>query len=336
MKEKIRQYFDKRSSSFTYLIYDDKEAVLIDPVWEHKEEYVSDIEELGLKLKWVIDTHLHADHVTCSEWLRENTKCEILSPDFYIDGSVWNRLEIIRTPGHTKESKCVVLNNNTVFTGDTLLIRKCGRTDFQGGSAEELFESIKKLYSELSDNTVVYPGHDYSGKTQSTIGEEKRFNIRCNESTSLEDFIETMENLVLSPPKDLEKNVEHNKTAGKFYDPTIGVFHEPMSLYGVIAVDIDDTVISSDGWPNYENPRVLPGAIEALEKIHEAGYQVDFFTARHTKFYDLTKKQLDDLCFKYRRLVTSKPLYDYFVDDRAIGFEGDWSVALKKILEVKK
>jgi len=101
----------------------------------------------------------------------------------------------------------------------------------------------------------------------------------------------------------------------------------------VIAVDIDDTVLSTDGHPEYLNPKALPGALDANKKIWDAGYKVDFFTARHTKYYDLTVEQLDQLGFRYRRLITSKPLYDKFIDDRAIEFKGDWKTALDKLME---
>ena len=188
----FRQLFDRVSCTYTYLLADgeSREAVLIDSVIEHNKRDLQLIEELSLSLKYILETHVHADHMTGARKLKEVTGAQValgkasqhLQADLLLDdGDVltFGSREIVTlaTPGHTQT--CVTYAcDNLLFTGDTLFIRGCGRTDFQGGSAEELYHSVhQKIYS-YPDETLIYPGHDYNGRTVSSVGEEKRYNPR--------------------------------------------------------------------------------------------------------------------------------------------------------------
>lgn len=225
----FRQLFEKESSSFTYLIADEttKEALLIDPVMETFDRDCQLLDELELQLKLVLETHIHADHITAASKLRHRYTCQIgvgkasgvKCADFlFDDGEEMSVGEIeiksLYTPGHTSDSYCF-LWNDSIFTGDTLLIRGCGRTDFQSGSNEQLYESVmKKLYT-LPPHTLVYPGHDYKGRMCSSIGEEKRNNPRLFEGQTLEAFSEIMNNLNLDSPKKIELAVPANQRCGE-------------------------------------------------------------------------------------------------------------------------
>lgn len=224
----FRQLFEPVSSTYTYLVADKLtgEAALIDPVLEMIERDLKLIDELELKLTFVLDTHIHADHVTSTGSLKlrtgarigvsqvANLKCADLS---LVDGQEIflgdKTLRVISTPGHT--NTCVTYAfQNMIFTGDTLLIRGCGRTDFQEGSPEKLFESVRKKLFALPDETLVYPGHDYKGLTSSSIGEEKRFNPRLREGNTLEDFKNIMSELKLAPPKKIHEALPANMKCG--------------------------------------------------------------------------------------------------------------------------
>ena len=190
----FRQLFDRDTWTYTYMLYDPGtlEGVIIDPVKEKFERDLQLLEELGIELKYVMDTHVHADHVTAAGLFREMTgaKTSVGEPagvpcaDLLLqDGDELeigqHRIQAISTPGHT--DACTTFKvNGMLFTGDTLFIRGCGRTDFQQGNPKQLFESIsQKLYC-FPDETRVYPGLDYQGRSSSTIGEEKRFNPRIH------------------------------------------------------------------------------------------------------------------------------------------------------------
>lgn len=225
----FRQLFEKESSTYTYLLADKgtKEAIIIDPVKETVERDHKLIEELGLSLKYILDTHVHADHVTASNDLRKLTKAQVIqgintkvtcADKLVGEGEVIEfgqfSLKAIETPGHTNGCTSYYLEQEEmVFTGDTLLIRSCGRTDFQQGSSERLYESIQKLFS-LPDTTLVMPAHNYIGLTISSIKEEMQFNEFANTSTPKEKFVEKLDNLQLSLPKKIHIAVPSNMVCG--------------------------------------------------------------------------------------------------------------------------
>ena len=227
----FRQLFDKSSSTFTYLIASAKgrEALIIDPVLENVEQYIKLLNELNLKLVKVIDTHIHADHISGIAELRDKTNCITVMGDqtpadvvamqvadeekIEIDGL---ELQAIYTPGHTIESFSFLMNDR-VFTGDALLIRGTGRTDFQNGNARDSYNSIFNKLLKLPDETLVYPAHDYKGEVVSTIITEKKFNPRLQVS-SPEEYIEIMENLNLPDPKMMDVAVPINLNLGIDYN----------------------------------------------------------------------------------------------------------------------
>ncbi len=223
----FRQLFDENTWTYTYLLADKKsrEAVLIDPVLEQVDRDISLLNELGLTLKYTFDTHVHADHVTANGALRERTACktgvsakggagcadlQLQEGDQFSFGS--HQIEVLGTPGHTEGCLSFICSDK-VFTGDSLLIRGCGRTDFQQGDAGMLFDGItEKLYT-LPDTMQVYPGHDYRGMTVSSIGEEKAHNPRIK--LGREDFIEFMNKLNLPHPKRIHEAVPANLECGQ-------------------------------------------------------------------------------------------------------------------------
>ena len=226
----FRQLFDQASYTYTYLIADESEAVLIDPVVEKVDDYLRLLKELGLNLKAVLDTHTHADHISAMGALREKTQClallgeqsqsECVSQTF-TDGEIIPvgklALTAIHTPGHTDDSYSFVLKNNgktQLFTGDTLLIRGSGRTDFQQGNALQQYHSIFNKLLTYGDDAVVYPGHDYRGWTVSTVGEEKRNNPRLQVNNA-QEYAVIMDNLKLANPKMMDVAVPANQKCGK-------------------------------------------------------------------------------------------------------------------------
>jgi glyoxylase-like metal-dependent hydrolase (beta-lactamase superfamily II)/rhodanese-related sulfurtransferase len=227
----FKQLYDQTSGTYTYLLADkvSGQAVLIDSVFEQHNRDYSLIQELELSLIACLETHCHADHVTGAWLLKHRTNCQIAaSADSGIDlldismsqgdeisfGSF--ALKVIATPGHTDGCVSYMLNDQSmVFTGDTLLIRGCGRTDFQQGSASKLYHSIKELLFALPDACNVFPAHDYAGRTSSTIGEEKRHNPRIGGQANETDFVGFMENMNLPHPKQLDFAVPANLKAGK-------------------------------------------------------------------------------------------------------------------------
>ena len=219
----FEQLFDNKSSTYTYIISSGKgrEALIIDPVIEHTDEYIKFLKDFELKLVKVIDTHIHADHVTglnelnkrtnCTRIMGENSKSEVI--DLRIkDNEKINiediELKAIYTPGHTDCSYSYLMNDR-VFTGDTLLINGTGRTDFQNGSAEDAYESLFNKLLKLPKDTLVYPAHDYNGKKFSTIENEKNNNPRLQVS-SKEEYAEIMNNLNLTDPKMMDIAVPAN------------------------------------------------------------------------------------------------------------------------------
>jgi glyoxylase-like metal-dependent hydrolase (beta-lactamase superfamily II)/rhodanese-related sulfurtransferase len=223
----FRQLFDPASSTLSYLIADDAshEAVLIDPVVEQVARDVRLLREHGLSLRYTLETHVHADHVTAAQALKQATgaqtavcrDCNAQGYDLLLqDGDVilFGHEEIltIATPGHTPGSVSYLWRDR-VFTGDTLLIGGCGRTDFQGGSAGALWDSITGKLFRLDEQILVYPGHDYKGRRVSSIGEEKRFNARLANRTR-EEFLTIMATLGLPMPARIHEAVPSNLGAG--------------------------------------------------------------------------------------------------------------------------
>jgi len=223
----FRQLFDSVSGTYTYLLASRRggEALIIDPVLEKVERYLQLIKELDLRLVKAVDTHLHADHITGLGALRDRTHCitvmgEMSKADVVsmrlADGDKLTiegvALEAIYTPGHTDDSYSFWMNDR-VFTGDTLLIRGTGRTDFQNGDARAQYDSIFNRLLKLPDETLVYPAHDYKGETVSTIGEEKVFNPRL-QVKSVDDYVALMNNLNLPNPKMMDVAVPANMKVG--------------------------------------------------------------------------------------------------------------------------
>ena len=219
----FNQLLDEKSNTYTYIISSGKgrEALIIDPVIEKTHEYLKVLKNLELKLVKVIDTHIHADHVTGLNELNKKTNCTRImgenSPSEVIDIKVKDNEKIkienielttIHTPGHTKCSYSFLMKDR-VFTGDTLLINGTGRTDFQGGSAKNQYNSIFNVLLKLPEETFVYPAHDYNGKKYSTIINEKNNNPRL-QVNSLNEYEEIMNNLELNRPETMDLNVPAN------------------------------------------------------------------------------------------------------------------------------
>ncbi len=222
-----RQLFDADSWTYTYVLVDEasREAVIIDPVREHVERDLALIGELGATLKFVLDTHVHADHITGAGILSERTgavtaasgqgaSC-VQRPLTHGDELTvgHTHIKVLGTPGHTEDSLSYYIPEH-VFTGDALLIRGTGRTDFQNGNSEQLYESITNVLFSLPDATYVWPGHDYQGHTVSTIGEEKRFNPRISGKT-MKEFVAIMADLKLAAPKHIQVAVPANLACGR-------------------------------------------------------------------------------------------------------------------------
>ena len=230
----FRQLFDGVSSTYSYLLASRRggEALIIDPVLEKVDRYIQLLRELDLRLVKAVDTHLHADHITGLGALRDRTHCITVMSDksrvdvvsmrvadgdrLLIEGV---ELEVLYTPGHTDDS-CCFRTEDRVFTGDTLLIRGTGRTDFQNGDARAQYESIFGRLLRLPDETLVYPAHDYKGDTVSTIAEERRFNPRL-QVKSVDEYVELIHNLKLPNPKMMDVAVPANMKVGLHQDEIV-------------------------------------------------------------------------------------------------------------------
>jgi len=223
----FKQLFDTKSSTFTYLISsgEGREALIIDPVIENVAEYINLLKGLNLKLVKVIDTHIHADHVTGASKLKNITKCSTImgehTPAETVEIKVKDdeyinldnlKIRAMYTPGHTSDSYSFLMDNY-LFSGDTLLINGTGRTDFQNGSSNDAYNSIFNKLLKLPEETLLYPAHDYKGEKVSTIGKEKKHNPRLQVS-SVDEYIDIMNNLNLKKPTEIETNVSRNINLG--------------------------------------------------------------------------------------------------------------------------
>jgi glyoxylase-like metal-dependent hydrolase (beta-lactamase superfamily II) len=222
----FRQLFDRSSSTYTYLLADEatQAAVLIDPVRDCVDRDLALVREFGLNLVYALDTHVHADHVTAAGLIAQRTGARTVAgrlgaPCADVHATSGQRiafgqcaLDVLETPGHTDDSlsyRC----QGRVFTGDALLVRGCGRTDFQNGDARQLYRSITETLFALPDDTLVYPGHDYRGLTVTTVGEEKRWNPRLAGRTA-DQFVEFMRNLKLDLPARIMEAMPANRACG--------------------------------------------------------------------------------------------------------------------------
>ena len=223
----FKQLFDQKSSTYTYLIASAKgrEALIIDPVIENVNQYVQSLKELDLKLVKVIDTHIHADHVTGASKLKDITKCSTImgnhTPAEAVEIKIKDeeyinldnlKIKAMYTPGHTSDSYSFLMDNY-LFSGDTLLINGTGRTDFQNGNPKDAYNSIFNKLLKLPEETLLYPAHDYKGEKVSTIGKEKKQNPRLQVS-SVDEYIDIMNNLNLKKPAEIETNVSKNINLG--------------------------------------------------------------------------------------------------------------------------
>ncbi len=223
----FKQVFDQKSSTYTYIIASSKgrEALIIDPVLENVDNYIDLLNELDLKLVKVIDTHIHADHVTGASKLKEKTKCVTIMGDQTPADAVEIKVkdnELIKldqlkiralyTPGHTSDSFSFLMDNY-LFSGDTLLINGTGRTDFQNGNSKDAYNSIFNKLLKLPDETLLYPAHDYKGEKVSTIGKEKKLNPRL-QVKNVDEYIKIMNNLNLKRPVSIDFNIASNLKLG--------------------------------------------------------------------------------------------------------------------------
>lgn len=224
----FRQLFDRETSTYTYLIADrtSGDAILVDPVLEQVERDLKLIKELGLTLHYCLETHVHADHITGAAQIRSATGCVSVVPEraqvdcadrFIKHGETLHvgavEVQAIATPGHTDSHMAYLVNGTHLLTGDALLIRGCGRTDFQSGDAETLFDSVTQRIFTLPDSILIYPAHDYRGQTVSSVEEEKRWNPRFM-GRSRDEFKQFMDALNLPDPQKMMEAVPANERCG--------------------------------------------------------------------------------------------------------------------------
>jgi glyoxylase-like metal-dependent hydrolase (beta-lactamase superfamily II) len=229
----FRQLLDPETSTWTYIVGDARthEALLLDGVLEQVDRDLELIEQLGLRLRYAIETHVHADHVTSAWVVRQRTGARIVTTrasrttgadDVLDDGDTLKVgslvLQARSTPGHTDSCTTWVLESEGIaFTGDALLVRGCGRTDFQQGDPRQLYRSVHQRIFALPDDTLLYPGHDYKGRTVTTVREEKVFNPRLGGGRSEDEFVAIMDALKLAPPKRIDVAVPANLTMGRAF-----------------------------------------------------------------------------------------------------------------------
>jgi glyoxylase-like metal-dependent hydrolase (beta-lactamase superfamily II)/rhodanese-related sulfurtransferase len=247
----LRQLFDHETWTYTYLVADEEsgEAMLIDPVIDQIARDTKLLEELGLKLVYTMDTHAHADHITASGLLRQRLGSKavvgadagaVCADILVTDGATLEvgglKFEVRATPGHTNGCVTyVTADHRNVFCGDALFIRGTGRTDFQEGSAEQLYRSIHDKIFTLPDDAIIWPGHDYHGLTFSTVGEEQRLNPRVGDGKTEAEFVELMKNLNLPMPKQIDVAVPANLQCGLV--PATSMSGEPTPERGWAAIE---------------------------------------------------------------------------------------------------
>ena len=302
----FRQLFDSTSGTYTYLLASRRggEALIIDPVLERVERYLQLVRELDLRLVKAVDTHLHADHVTGLGALRDRTHCitvmgertqadvvsmRVAEGDHVdIEGM---RLDVLYTPGHTDDSYSFLLADR-VFTGDTLLIRGTGRTDFQNGDPRAQYESIFNKLMKLPDETLVFPAHDYKGETVSTIGEEKAYNPRLKVK-SMDEYVDLMNNLNLPNPKMMDVAVPANTRVGLRQEE---IARKGWALSAADAMGLrgrnDVAIIDLREKSEREKHGVIPGSLHApypdLEENISAGgmlHELAAATGKRILFY---------------------------------------------------
>ena len=245
----FRQLFEPTSSTYTYLLGCEETGccALIDTVVDTTERDLEVIRKLGLTLNYTIDTHIHADHLTAAVKLKALTKSKIIYPDVCElpcmdigarEGEIIKigniSLHPLFTPGHTDHHFAYLIDNGTqqmVFTGDALLIEACGRTDFQSGDAETLYKSIHNKIFSLPDDTIVYPGHDYSGRLISSVLQEKQRNPRLGKNKPMKEFIEIMDGLDLPYPKKIDFAVPGNEDCGVCPENTPEELRAPCEIH---------------------------------------------------------------------------------------------------------
>ncbi len=273
----LRQLMDRDTCTYTYLLIDrdTRQGVIIDPVTEQLERDLKLIREMGVELLYVLETHVHADHVTSAGMIRQQTGAKIVygsaagveAIDVAAnDGDVLTfgqyEIKVLATPGHT--SGCVSYYiDQMVFTGDALLIHGCGRTDFQQGDPEKLYNSVTQKVFTLPDETIVCPGHDYNGHMSSSVGEEKQWNPRLGGGKSRAEFIEIMHNLNLALPKKINEAVPANMECGISFDPKRFV-HEEFSmndLHNIWKTIDKEELIVDTRTPEEFNSGHVPGAV---------------------------------------------------------------------------
>lgn len=245
------QLFDTASSTYTYILFDPdtRDALILDPVEEQIERDLETLREYGLRLVWAVETHAHADHITSAGKLAELAGARLAAPagcgirTASVQLQHGETLEFgkesikaLHTPGHTAGSMSFLWRDH-VFTGDTLLINGCGRTDFQSGSAEALYRSLTEVLFSLPETTIVWPGHDYNGRTHSSIGAEKHHNPRIAGKTEAE-FVAIMEGLNLPKPKRIDEAVPANLTSGLRHDADGAEMMVPQPGKGGYAGDV--------------------------------------------------------------------------------------------------
>ncbi len=302
----FRQLFDSESSTYTYLIASRHggEAIIIDPVLEKVDRYLQLLTELDLRLVKAVDTHVHADHITGLGALRDRTRCiTVMGEQSKVDVvsmrvAEGDRVEVegvslctIYTPGHTDDSYCFLLDDR-LFTGDTLLIRGTGRTDFQNGDPRAQYDSIFNRLLTLPEETFVYPAHDYKGETVSTIGEEKTCNPRLQVG-SVEEYVELMEGLNLPNPRMMDVAVPANLKIGLSQDELCrrGWSYDAREVFeqsgpdGVVLVDLRDDV-------ERQKNGVIAGSVHAPylqldEQVREGGmlHELAKATSKEVVFY---------------------------------------------------